>query len=788
MVLATFAMFVVFSLGLAAQGAHTDAAENKLQDTEGVKKDYHLPFGPNPFAPGETRTSSGTFIRADQFIPAAYCARCHTDTHAQWTQSAHRNSFREPFYQKNVELFISQNGIEASRHCESCHNPVALVSGALTTGSKMARPFDDEGVTCTVCHSIERIVDLEGIGSYEIRPPALLLREDGKSFEGMVDEKGKPLLGAATDQMILSNVAAHRRAMMKDFYKTSEFCATCHKSAMPKQIDNYQWRRAFSVYDEWQMSSHSNESPLPFYKKQRSNCLSCHMQPEESLTDVAAKRGKITSHRWPAANTAIPFFYGFKEQERAVTEFLQANQIGLDIFSLKKGAAYPTQHEGTDLTTLRKGSAGIKVGEGFATINAINAALYPGFQKPDETIIAPIDKSLFTLAPGETVTIGVVVSNPSVGHVFPAELRDFFEPWVEFKVEDASGGIVYHSGFLDPKGEVDQRAHIFQSVMVTERGEWVRRHNTWSARGKAYDNFIPPGRSELVRYQFTIPKAARGALRVTARVRYRRFNRYYSDWVLGKSVDYPIVDMATKSIRLNLGENRPVTMKLDEKDLIRFNNLGIALFDQLMFADARRAFDKTTEINPKYSDGYVNQALAIFWRENFPQMRELLGQALAVNPDNLRAVYYQGALFNLENKPAEALERFNLVALRFPRDRMTLNQMGKSYQALGRQAEARAMFEQVLAIDPDDITALYFILNAYRTTDAQDIINKANAVYLDKFEDWRIHYLANEFIKGDNSARAEAVPWHIHTDENIGAPKHADPIYWTSEGVPKKRQ
>ncbi|MCA1593727.1 MAG: hypothetical protein LC754_13970 [Acidobacteria bacterium] len=784
-VLATFA---VLSLGLVAHGSNSVEEKNKQQDIKDVKKDYNLPFGPNPFAPGEVRTSSGTFIRADQFIPASYCARCHTDTHAQWMQSAHRNSFREPFYKKNVDLFISQNGIEASRHCESCHNPVALVSGALTSGSKMVRPFDEEGVTCTVCHSVERIINLEGIGSYEIRPPALLLGEDGKPFEGTVDEKGRPLLSAATDQMILSNVAAHRRAMMKDFYKTSEFCATCHKSALPKQIEDYKWRRAFSVYDEWQMSSHSKESPLPFYKKQRSTCLSCHMKPEAAATDVVAKEGKVASHRWPAANTAIPYFYGFKEQERAVTEFLQANQIGLDIFSLKKGAAYPTQREGTDLTTLRKGAAGIKVGEGFATIDAINASLYAGFQKPDETIIAPIDKSTFTLAPGEKITIGVVVSNPGVGHFFPAELRDFFEPWVEFKVEDASGSIVYHSGFLSPNGEVDPRAHIFQSVQVTEQGEWVRRHNIWSTRGKAYDNFIPPGRSELVRYQFTIPKAARDAIRVTARVRYRRFNRHYSDWVLGKSIDYPVVDMATKTIRLNLGENHPATTKLDEKDLIRFNNLGIALFDQLMFADAHRAFEKTTEINPNYDDGYVNQALAIFWRENFPQMRELLDKALTINPDNLRAVYYQGALLNMENKPAEALERFKLVALRFPRDRMTLNQMGKSYQSLGKQAEARTMFEQVLAIDPDDITSLYFILNAYRGTGAQGIAIKANAIFLDKFEDWRIHYLANEFIKGDDAARAEAVPWHIHSDENIGAPKHADPIYWTSEGVPKKRQ
>src|SRR5262249_23694630 len=212
----------------------------------------------------------------------------------------------------------------------------------------------------------------------------------------------------------------------------------------------------------------------------------------------------------------------------------------------------------------------------------IDAALYRGHLKADETVIAPIDKTPFTLDAGETITLGVVISNRTIGHFFPTELRDFFEPWIEFKVEDSSGRSIYHSGFVGLDGEIDQHAHIFQSVQVTEDGQRVRRHNIWDTRGRAHDNYIAPGSSELVRYQFTIPKATCGSVGVTARVLYRKFNRFFSDWVLGKSVDYPIVEMGSTAIALNLGENRPATTKLDGKDLIRFNNLGIALLDQLM--------------------------------------------------------------------------------------------------------------------------------------------------------------------------------------------------------------
>src|SRR5262245_15232878 len=77
-------------------------------DKESTDRGYSLPFGANPFAPGEVRTTTGSFIGADKFVPASYCARCHSDAHAQWRQSPHRNSFREPFYKKNVQSFIEQ--------------------------------------------------------------------------------------------------------------------------------------------------------------------------------------------------------------------------------------------------------------------------------------------------------------------------------------------------------------------------------------------------------------------------------------------------------------------------------------------------------------------------------------------------------------------------------------------------------------------------------------------------------------------------------------------------------
>ena len=134
----------------------------------------------NAFSPSNARTEDGKLIPVEQFFPASRCASCHADTHKSWSQSLHRNAAREPFYRESADILLRTRGIEFTRHCESCHTPVALFAGVLTKESAIqAAPFtklDDEGVTCTVCHSITQ-ARLDGTGSFTIRRPALLASE-----------------------------------------------------------------------------------------------------------------------------------------------------------------------------------------------------------------------------------------------------------------------------------------------------------------------------------------------------------------------------------------------------------------------------------------------------------------------------------------------------------------------------------------------------------------------------------------------------------------------------------
>src|ERR1041384_118666 len=560
----------------ASGGSDAHKAADIARYNQEISKNYDFKFGPNPFAPSNATSSTGQFIPGDMFISATRCQKCHTDAHAQWLQSAHRNAFREPFYQKNVKDLISQRGIEYTRHCESCHNPAALFSGALTKDAHVKRPFDDEGVSCIVCHTIQEGTK-RGVGGYVMGEPALLVKEDGTRR-----------LFDVTDQEILDDVPSHRRAMMRPLLKDAAFCSACHKSQVPHELNDYKFLRAFAVADEYQQSSFSKESPHPFYTRDQETCNSCHMKKEAApLFDVSAKNGVLSSHRWAASNTAIPTFYKWPEQLDAVQKFLAADAVGVDIFAIRR-----------------------KSGD-------------------NEELIAPLNHSKFTLARGDRITADVVITNKNIGHSFPPELRDFYEAFVEFTVRDDAGQTLYQSGFIKPNGYLDEAAHNYKSYLVKADGTFNDKHHIWRTRVMAQNNQIQSGRADVARYEFVVPENLQGALHLTARARYRRFTRVFQDYALGKSVDYPIVTMATTEYALQLGANDPQPVVAGAKGVVpdwrRWNNYGIALLDNRQYALAADAFAHAAELDETYRPmAQVNRAIALFELEQYEPAAQIL--------------------------------------------------------------------------------------------------------------------------------------------------------------------
>jgi tetratricopeptide (TPR) repeat protein len=700
--------------GCAVSAAQSGESSDRQAYAAKIRKTYDFHFGKDQIAaPGNAAIEGNDFIPPSAFPSAEYCGRCHQEAYHQWREALHSNSFRTPFYRTSVNILTRTQGIEYTRHCDSCHNPIAVLSGALTQESQVDRSFDRDGITCTVCHSIEKLQSTTGNGGYVMGIPSV-----------MVDEAGKRIPGEVPDEEIRKYPDRHSRAVMQAFYRTSEFCAACHKANLPNSLNHYKFIRAFDPYDEWQNSKFSTRSPLTYYAAGFTTCQDCHMRRGAiQLPDDGAKHGTLVSHRWPAGNTAVPFYYGFSGQLQKTIEFLKSgNYLNVDLFGIQKGES--------------------------------------------AAMIAPLGSVPFHLARGDVVEMMVVIQNKNIGHSLVPEVRDLYEPWVEFQATDARGRNIYHSGFLKPDGELDERAHSFTNRPVDSQGAFVDNHAVWTVHSVAYDNTIQAGHATLVRYQFRIPPDAQGPLTVTARVNYRHFRQSYLNNVFGPGhLAYPVVEMASRSRVLNLGDNSPGGVEpQDNADWMRWNNLGIACLDELQYADAMHAFEQVVKLRPDYADGYTNIAETYLAWEKYAAARPSLEKALELSPNNGRALYYLALVERREGHRDEEVADLQRVVEEYPQSRDARRELGIAYYQRHSYEEARQQFEALQAIDPDDLAAHYNLAVLYRRMGLKDQAAWQAAQFATMQIDPGAPTYSLEYLRRHPELSTESVPWHLHTD------------------------
>ena len=707
----TAAIVCACSVSLVTSRAQEDrTADRKAYDAK-IRATYNFRFGSGKIStPGNAAVEGHDFIQPQAFLPASYCGRCHQEAYSQWRQALHSNAFRTPFYRTSVNILLRTKGIEFTRHCDSCHNPIGVLSGALTQDSQVDRSFDEDGLTCTTCHSIQQLQSTNGNGGFVFGVPSAMVDEDGHRIPGMVP-----------DEEIKSHPDRHSRAVMQQFYRTPEFCAACHKANLPDTLNDYKFIRAFTVYDEWQNSKFSQRNPLTFYSTGFTTCQDCHMpRAKVKLEDYGAKHGTLASHRWPAGNTAVPFYYGFDEQLQKTVEFLKSGMyLNVDLFGIEKAG--------------------------------------------EMSVAAPLGSAPFQLAPNEIVQMMVVIQNKNIGHSLVPEVRDLYEPWVEFVVQDAAGKEIYHSGFLKPDGSLDERAHSFTNRPVNTDGTFVDNHKVWTIHSVAYDNTIQSGRSALVRYEFQIPAGAPSPLTVTARVNYRHLRQSYLNNIFGNDHPaYPVVELASRTRTLNIGDN-PATPpdKQDNPDWMRWNNLGIAYLDQLQYADSMHAFEQVVKLRPDYADGHINIGLTYIEWEKYSNARSSLEQALALSPNNARALYYLALVERREGHYDEEVADLQRVVIQYPQARDPRRELGIAYYQRHSYEEAVEQFETLQKIDPDDLAAHYNLAVLYRRMGMKEKAAAQAALFATKQVDPGAPTYSLEFLR---KHPPESVPWHMHTD------------------------
>jgi tetratricopeptide (TPR) repeat protein len=698
-----------------------------------------------PFWPSSSRTNVGGTIPSNFFMDSDVCGSCHKDIYEQWKSSVHHfASFNNQFYRKAIEHMQSVKGTQASKWCAGCHDHAVFFNGRFEKPIKdqIDSPEAQNGLGCVSCHSITHVDSTMGNGGFTIEYPKLHDLASSKN----------PWIRKADSFLTYLDPEPHKKTFLKPFMvNSSEFCSTCHKVHLDVPVNDYRWLRGFNDYDNWQASGVSGQGARSFYyPAQPLACAGCHM-PMVQSKDPGNRNGLVHSHRFAAANMAVAYANQDKAQMEAVEKNLKSGFMSVDIF-----AASPVD-EGPGQTEMkRRAVEGPQLSTSFAVGEEAESAGQVLIREVGK-IAAPIDRAAIRFHPGSTVRVDVVVRTKRIGHFFPGGTVDSFDTWLELEGKDASGRHVFWSGCLEDgdKGPVEPGAHFYRSYQLDADGNPINKRNAWQTRSTLYVRLIPPGAADVAHYRVHIPKDAQGPITLRARLNYRKFSHYYTqfaysgepkpgqdpalvsasfdnrEYTFGKQnipanvsgvikdrvPDLPVVTIAQSEARLNLGdaesaiEWKPVAVKEDRE---RWNDWGIGLLLQGDLKGAEYAFTKVTEIDPKYADGWLNVARALIQEGETERAKPFIETAMKIDSSLGRIYFFKAMAQKADGDYDGALQSLRTVVSKYPRDRVALNQIGRILFLKKEYPESVAALQRVLGVDPEDLQAHYTLMLAYR--------------------------------------------------------------------------
>ncbi len=722
----------------------------------------HEGGGPSsPFFPSSARTNVGGTIPSNFFLDSELCGECHKDVYEQWKGSMHHfASFNNQFYRKSIEYMQEVAGTQPSKWCAGCHDHAVFFNGRFDQPIKeqIDTPEAQAGLACTSCHSITHVEGTMGNGGFTIEYPPLHELAASRN----------PLMRRLDRFLTYLNPEPHRRAFMKPFMREdqSAYCSACHKVHLDVPVNDYRWFRGFNDYDNWQASGFGEGARSFYYPPKGQTCVDCHMTPVKSTDPGRHADGTVHSHRFLAANTAVPFVNHDREQFALTEQFLKSGFISVDIFAV---SPIDEQREGTRM--VRRVGDAPQAMSGFAVGEEAESQQQVVIRDVGQ-VAAPIDKAQPRLQPGSTARVDVVVRTRRIGHFFPGGTVDAFDIWLELEGRDADGRVIYWSGQVadDGRGPVEPGAHFYKSYQLDANGNPINKRNAWQARSVLYVRLIPPGAADVAHYRVRIPKNARGPITFTAKLNYRKFAHYYTQFAyagqpvpgqdaaaLGRAhndLQYsfepanipknvsgavkdeipalPIVVLAQAKATVPLGDAgeptvwTPVVQKADRE---RWNDWGIGLLLQGDIKAAEYAFRQVTAAEPEYADGWLNVARALIQEGETDAAKPYITEALARDPSLGRINFFKAMIEKADGDYAAALASLEVVAAGYPRDRVVLNQIARILFLERRYRDALTYLDRVARIDPEDLQMHYTAMLCHRGLGQEELAAREEQLF-----------------------------------------------------------
>jgi len=417
--------------------------------------------------------------------------------------------------------------------------------------------------------------------------------------------------------------------------------------------------------------------------------------------------------------------------------------------------------------------------------------------------------------------IDVVVRTRGVGHHFPAGTVDAFDIWLEVKVTDENGAIVFWNGriaALDGNGPVDPGAHFYRSYMLDARGNVINKRNAWALRTVLYSHTIPPGAADTVRYRLEIPPDCGDILTVEAKLNHRKFSWWHTQWAYAgvrdpEDTDFhvdkdsddgewvwtgdtsdvagqikaipnlPITVMASVKASLKVvNSGRVLPRSSPENTRERWNDYGIGLLLQGDLKAAEAAFLRVTDLEPSYLDGWVNVARCRIEEGDMAGAKVMLQKAFEIQKElpmaDLRRAkvhYFYAVVQEADGNYDLAIEHLERAIVQFPRDTRVRNALGRVYFQKRKYSAALAEFQKTLTVDPEDLDAHYNMMRCYRALKNPALAAKSQKLYLRFKADESMDAITGIPRRADPNVNRERQRIHEHVNSyaspsNVSAP------------------
>ena len=712
--------------------------------------------GEQYFFPSLARTATGNFIPERVLMNDDYCQECHGDIHQRWENSVHRlSSFNNPPYLASVRetraVAMARDGdVQAARFCAGCHDPAVFFTGKFDDPDfdDIKDPSGQAGITCTSCHSITKINSVRGNGDYTIEEPA--------HYPFVFSENRT--LQWVNRQLVKAKPDSHKNTFLKPLHRSNEFCGTCHKVHLPKELNDYKFLRGQNHYDAFLLSGVSGHGISSFYYPETAtaNCAECHMKLRES-DDFGASRFSgetltVHDHQFPSANTGVPHLLGMPPSVIQEHQNFNEGVMRVDLFGIKDGGAL------------------------------------------DGEITAPLRPVVPALVPGESYLVETVVRTLKMGHTFTQGTSDSNEVWLDL-IARSGDRVIGRSGGLGPDNAVDPWAHFVNSYVLDRDGRRIDRRNAQDIFVPLYNHQIPPGAADVIHYRLDVPSDVTEPITVEAVLRFRKFDTTYMKFVYGEEFvnDLPILTLASDEIVFPLDPASDATNHTVSTfpEWQRWNDYGIGLLrkggtsrGELRGAEA--AFQKVEALG--HPDGPLNLA-RVYLAQGTVQDQAIAALERAVTfapPANPWSVaWFTGQVNEQNGNIEEAIANFQSIldadttemrqrGFDFSLDYRVLNRLGlalfersnlergESHQDRRKATlgEAKEIFDRVLELDPENVTAHYNLSRLFQRLDNKEAAARHLTLY--------------RAYKPDDNARDRAIA--IHRANNPAADHAAQAI------------